>query len=82
MNPKAFALPLLVRGSFFTLCAASLCFGQATPTVAESAATAAPPPVELSPFVVTETDDGWLAAHTVLSNRTNQPLKQTLNGPR
>jgi outer membrane receptor protein involved in Fe transport len=32
-------------------------------------------PIELSPFVVQAEDEGWLAGNTMLSNRTNQLLK-------
>ena len=31
--------------------------------------------IQLSPFVVHTEDDGWIAGNTLLSNRTNQPLK-------
>jgi outer membrane receptor protein involved in Fe transport len=49
------------------------------PAQSVPAATAAmdQPVIELSPFVVdTDKDEGWIASNTMLSSRTNQPLKE------
>ena len=44
--------------------------------VAQTAnSTSSEQPLELSPFVVQAEDEGWLAGNTMLSNRTNQSLK-------